>query len=131
MAPQLLVYTRPLELRLPEDRPERGLADVSRRLVPDQVQALRQPDRRGRLALAERRRRDGRDHDVAAARTFRLQPRDRLEGHLGLGRTVELQLVVQDAQTGRDLDDRAGPHGAGDLGDRTGSSSVSFGRHGS
>ena len=56
-----------------EDRPERRLADVDRRLPADPVETLGQPDRGGRLALAERRRRDRGDHDVLAARTFRLQ----------------------------------------------------------
>ena len=49
----------------PEHRPEGRLADVHRRLVTDLVEALGQPDGRGRLALAERRRGDGRDDDVA------------------------------------------------------------------
>ena len=81
-----------------EDRPERRLADVDRRLAADPVEALGEPDGRRRLALAERRRRDRRDDDVLAARPLGLEARDRLERDLGLGRAVELELVVPDAR---------------------------------
>ena len=70
-------------------------------LLADPVQALRQPDRRRRLALAERRRRDGGHDHVLAARPLGLEPLDRLERDLGLGRPVQLQLVVADAQVAR------------------------------
>ncbi len=60
-----------------KDRPERRLADVDRRPMADPVEALGEADRRGRLALAQRRRRDRRDHHVLPARTFGLEPGDR------------------------------------------------------
>ncbi len=58
----------------PEDRPERRLADVDRGLLADAVEALGEPDRRRRLALAERRRGDRGDDDVLAARPLGLEP---------------------------------------------------------
>ena len=76
-----------------EDRSERRLADRRRGLPTDSVQALRQADRGGGLALAQRRRVDGRDHDVLAPRALRLQPDDGLEPDLGLDRAVQLDLV--------------------------------------
>jgi hypothetical protein len=91
----------------PEHRPERRLADVDRRLLADVVEALGEPDRGRRLALAERRRRDRGDEDVLAARALGLEPPDALERDLGLRRAVELELVVGDAQLARDVDDRA------------------------
>ena len=99
----------------PEHRPERGLPDVHRGPFADVVEALGEPDRRGRLAFAERRRGDRGDDDVLAARPFRLEPADRLHRHLGLGRTVELELVVGDPQVARDVHDRARLDRAGDL----------------
>ena len=99
----------------PEDRPERRLADVDRGLLPDDVEALGEPDRGRRLALAERRRGDrGHDH-VLAARTLGLEPCDRLERHLRLGRPVELELVVGDPEVAGDVDDRARLDRTGDL----------------
>ena len=79
------------------------------------VEALGEPDRGRRLALAERRRRDRGDQDVLAARPLRLEAGDRLERHLGLGRAVQLELVVGDAEVVRDVDDRARRDGSGDL----------------
>ena len=99
----------------PEDRPERRLADVDRGLLADVVEALGEPDRGRRLALAERRRGDrGHDH-VLAARTLGLEPADRLERDLGLRRPVQLELVVGDPEVAGDVDDRARRDGAGDL----------------
>ena len=99
----------------PEHGPERRLADVDRRPVADLVEALGEPDGRRRLALAERRRRDRGDHDVLPARSLGLEARDRGEGHLGLRRSVQLELVGQDAQLGGDVDDRPRRDGTRDV----------------
>ena len=99
----------------PEDRPERRLADIDRRPAADPVETLSEPDRGGRLSLAERCRRDGRHHDVLATRALGLQPRDGLERHLRLRRPVQLELVRADAQLGGDVDDRPRRDGAGDI----------------
>jgi hypothetical protein len=53
-----------------EDWSERRLADRRGSIPTDPVQALRQADRGRGLALAQRRRVDGRDHDVLAPRTL-------------------------------------------------------------
>ena len=53
--------------------------------------------------------------DVLAARPLGLEAADRLERDLGLGRPVQLELVVGDAQVVRDVDDRARRDGSGDL----------------
>ena len=90
-----------------EDRAERRLADADRGFAADRVETLGEADGRGGLALAERRRGDRGDDDVFAARPFGFQPRDRFEGHLRLGRAVELELVIGDAEVVRDLDDRS------------------------
>ena len=47
-----------------EGRPLRGLTDGDGRRLADVLHGLAQPDRGGRLALAQRRRRDGRDQNV-------------------------------------------------------------------
>ena len=99
----------------PEHRPERRLADAHRGSLADVVEALAQPDGRGRLALAQGRRRDGRHDHVLAARPLRLEALDGGERDLGLGRAVQLQLVVGDAQFAGDVDDRARRDGAGDV----------------
>ena len=49
-----------------EDRPQRRLPQVDRNLVAQPSHALRQPDGRGGLPLARRRRRDARDDDRLA-----------------------------------------------------------------
>ena len=82
----------------PEDRTERRLADVDGRLPADVVEPLGEPDRGRRLALAERGRGDRRHEHVLAARALLLEPLDRLERHLGLGRSVQLELAVGDAR---------------------------------
>ena len=63
--------------------------------------------------------------DVLAARSLGLEPADRLERDLGLGRAVQLELVVGDAEIAGHVDDRARGDGAGDLQIGSGSSSVS------
>ena len=57
-----------------EDRPHRRLPQRQRRGLADPAQALRQADRRGRLPLAGRRRRDRRDQDQLARRPRRPRP---------------------------------------------------------
>ena len=112
----------------PEDRPEARLADAHRRLVPDPVEALRQPDGRRRLALAERRRADRGDEDVLAARPLRLEALDRGERDLGLRRAVRLDLVVAEARargrrrrSGRGVTERAISRSVFGVRDRRGS----------
>ena len=101
-----------------------------RRLSADRVEPLGQSNRRGGLALAQWRGRDrGHDH-VLAAWSLRLQPSDRLEGDLGLGRAVQLQLVVGEPEVARDLDDRTRLDGTGDLQIGRESSSDSSAGHG-
>jgi hypothetical protein len=78
----------------PEDRPQRRLADADRSAAADLVEPLRQPDRRGAFALAERRGADRGDDDVLAARIRRLDPLDPGERDLGLRVPVRLDLVV-------------------------------------
>ena len=98
-----------------EDRSERRLADVDRRPLADEVEALGQPDRGRRLALAQRRRRDRGDDHVLASRALGLEPPDRLERDLGLGRPVQLELVIGDPEVARHVDDRTRRDGSGDL----------------
>ena len=59
-----------------EDRPQRGLADGHRGLAADAVEPLDDADRGGGLALAQRRRRDGRHDHVLAARVLALDALD-------------------------------------------------------
>ena len=97
-----------------EDRPERRLADGDRRAHADAVEALGEADGRGRLALAERRRRDGRDEDLVAVGSVGQAAQD-VEADLGLVRPVELELLGQQAELGADVGDRAHRGGLGDL----------------
>ena len=99
----------------PEDRSERRLADRDGGSLADPVQALGEPDRGRRLALAERGRGDRGDEDVLAARVRGLEPFDRLEADLGLDRTVELDLVLGQAEVGGHVDDPAWRDRTGDL----------------
>src|SRR5580698_1417780 len=66
----------------PERRPHRRLPDRDCRPPADVPHRLAEPDRGGGLPLAERRRRDGRHHDVARPRPLRERP-DRIEPDLG------------------------------------------------
>ena len=92
----------------PEDGAEGWLADRRRRGVADPGEALHEPDRRGALALAERRRGDRGDEDVATPWPLGLEALDGGEADLRLHGTVQLQLVGAD------------PELVGNGGDRTG-----------
>ena len=89
-----------------EDRAERGLADAQERLLADRAHALRERDRRRRLALAGLGRRDRRDADDLAVRLV-LQPVEHREADLRLVAAVGLDLGVLEAGGRRDLLDRA------------------------
>ena len=97
-----------------EDRAEGGLTQGQHGVHADRVHALREADGRDRLALAQRRRGDGRHVDDLAVGLV-LEAVE--HGHvvdLGLVATVQLQLVLEDACL---LGDRLdGLHGGG-LGD--------------
>ena len=97
-----------------EDRPEGRLADGDRGAHADAVEALREADGRGRLALAERRRGDGGDEDLAAVGRSARRSQD-VEADLGLVRPVELELLGQQPKLGADVGDRAHRGGLGDL----------------
>ncbi len=97
-----------------EHRPHRRLANDAARAFADPVQRHRDPDGVHGLALAERRRRDrGHDH-VLAARPELLAPHH-VEAHLGHGATVELQIVLAEAEQPRDVGQRTEGNGTGDL----------------
>jgi hypothetical protein len=86
----------------PERRAHRRLADGDRRLLADVAERLAQPDRRGRLALAQRGRGDGGDHHVARPRPIG-QLLDGVELHLGHRVAVGLEQVRPDAHLRRDV----------------------------
>ena len=97
-----------------EDRAEGGLAQGEHRVHADGVHRLGEADGGDRLALAQRRRRDGRDVDDLAVGLVLEAVEDGHVVDLGLVATVELQLVLEDAGL---LGDRLdGLHGGG-LGD--------------
>ncbi len=97
-----------------EDRAEGGLAQGEHRVHADGVHRLGEADGGDRLALAQRRRRDGRDVDDLAVRLVLEALEDGHVVDLGLVAAVELQLVLEDAGL---LGDRLdGLHGGG-LGD--------------
>ena len=97
-----------------EDRSQGGLPDGHRGAHADAVEPLGQPDRGGGLALAERRRRDGRDDDLPAVRPVGQTIED-LEADLGLVAAVQLDLVGQEPQLGGDVGDRTQRGVLGDL----------------
>ena len=97
-----------------EDRAERGLADAQERLLADRAHALRERDRRRRLALAGLGRRDRRDADDLAVRLV-LQPVEHRQADLRLVAPVGLDLGVFEAGGRRDLLDRAELGLLGDL----------------
>src|SRR5206468_2864181 len=82
---------------------------------PDPVQPLGEADGRRRLALAERRRADGRHDDVFAARVLGLDPLDPRDRDLRLRVPVWLDLVVAEPEIAGDLHDRPGGDRASDL----------------
>ncbi len=98
----------------PEAGAERRLAQADDRLPAKAVEAVAETDRRGRLALAGRRRADRRHEDQLAVRAageareeFRLELRD--EAAVGIERGL------RNADAGRDLRDRLQARGARDL----------------
>ena len=97
-----------------EDRAERGLAQAEHRLAAELAEALRERDRRRRLPLARRRRRDRRDVDQ-----LRVGPVgeavDDGEVDLRLVAAVRLDLVVEEPELVGDVADRAQRRGLGDL----------------
>ena len=98
----------------PEHGAEGGLADRDGSAHPDPIEGLREADRRRRLALAERRRRDGRDDDLATVRPIGKAP-EGLESDLRLVRPIQLDLVGLQAQLGGELCDRPQACRLGDL----------------
>jgi hypothetical protein len=98
-----------------EDGPERRLPEIDRRPPADVVEALGEPDRGRRLALAQRRRRDRGHHHVFPTRALRFETPDRFKGDLGLGWAVQLELAVGDSEVSRHVNDWTRGHGSGDL----------------
>ena len=88
-----------------EDRPERGLPQAQRDGLADLAEALRQRDRRRRLALARTGRRDRGDADDLPVGPVG-QPIEHAEIDLGLVAAVHLDLVIQQARLGGDVGDR-------------------------
>ena len=88
-----------------EGRPLRRLADRRHHALAQHAQPLRQADGGRGLALAQRRRRDGRHVDVLA-----LRPVGELLQHiqvdLGLVLAVQVQVVGAESQRRRDVEDR-------------------------
>ena len=87
--------------------PERGtlagLANAGEHFLAEmRAERLAQTDRRGRLALAERRGRDRGDHDVLAVGAV-LQAVANRKMYLGLALAVELKLVGKNARFRGDL----------------------------
>ena len=97
-----------------EDRPERGLAQAEQRPLADRAHALRERDRRRRLALAGLGRRDRRDADDLAVGAAG-EPLEHAQIDLGLVLAVLLDLVVQQACLGGDLGDGPKDGFLGDL----------------
>ena len=98
----------------PEHRAERRLAEAEHRPLADLAQALRQRDRRRRLALARLRGRDRRDADELRV-GLRGQPVEHGQADLCLVVPVELDLSRLEADLGGDLRDRPQLRGLGDL----------------
>ena len=97
-----------------EDRAERGLAQAEHGLPSEHAEPLRQRDRRRRLPLARRGRRDRRDVDQLRVRPVR-EPLERPEVDLRLVAPVRLHLVRQQACFLGDLQDRTKRRVLGDL----------------
>jgi hypothetical protein len=76
----------------PEDGPERRLPDGRGGTQAEASESLGETDRRRRLALSQRRGRDGRDDHLAAVR-LPGEPLQRLEPDLGLVAPEQLDLV--------------------------------------
>ena len=97
-----------------EAGPEARLAQADDRLLADMVQRVAEPDRRRRLALAGRGRRDRGDEDQLAVRPV-LQRRDIIEIDFRLVAAVGRDGLVGDPELAGDLADRAHRRGLGDL----------------
>lgn len=78
------------------------------------LERLTQPDRRGRLAFAQRGRRDGAHHDVLRGGAI-LHGGHRVETDLGGPPPVGLQAVVGNAGGGGDVGERFEGGAFGDL----------------
>src|SRR5581483_11735771 len=89
----------------PEHRAERRLAQAEDRLAADRAEALREGDRRRRLALAELRRRDRGDAHELRVRAAG-EPLEHRERDLRLVAPVLVDLVGLEARRGGDLRDR-------------------------
>ena len=87
-------------------RAERRLTQCDGDLPSLAREGVREADARRRLALARRRRVDGRDEDELAVRTI-LHALPRLRRDLCLVFAVELELIVCDAELGRNFPDGA------------------------
>src|ERR1700722_12325382 len=90
----------------PEGGPHGGLADGDCRLAPDAGQRLTEPDRRGGLALAERRGGGRGPHEIAGAGPIR-QGLHSVEADLGDARAERLEEFGPDAHLCGDVGDRA------------------------
>ena len=88
-----------------EAGPERRLAQAAHGLLADAVEAVAEADRGRGLALAGRRRADGRDEDELAVLVL-LRGADEIGGDLGLVGPVVQQRAVGDADLLSDLHDR-------------------------
>ena len=89
-----------------EHRPERRLAQAEDRLAAELAETLRERDRRRRLPLARRRRRDRRDVDQLRVGPVG-EPVDHGEVDLRLVAAVRLDLVVEESELVGDVADRA------------------------
>ncbi len=98
----------------PEDRAERRLTQTEHGSLADLAQALRERDRRRRLAFARFRRRDGRHADELRV-LLRGQPVEHGQPHLRLVVPVELDLVSLQPDVRRKVGDRPQLRGLGDL----------------
>ena len=92
----------------------RRLADDGGHALSQSAQGLRKTHGSGGLAFAQRRRGDGGDVDVFSIGTFRQAFQD-LQTHLGLVWSVELKLLVADAQFACHVGDGAGDLRLGDI----------------
>ena len=98
----------------PEGGAHAWLSDASDRLVPHGTETLDQPDRGGRLALAQRGGSDGGDDHVLAHRVAG-DPAQGIEMDLRLGGSVRNDLFFFEAEVTRHVTDRLQFGGAGDL----------------
>ena len=98
----------------PEDRSQRGLPQAQHRLLPDVPESLRQRDGRRGLSLAGLRRRDRRDVDQLRVGVCRQAVEDG-QVDLRLEAPVEVDLLRQQTEVGRQFVDRSQHRALGDL----------------